>query len=70
MRTVKIWDELEIKDDFLFAKVMYDKEICKAVLEKLLHISIKDLKYIEEQKMIDVSFDAKKCTIRCLCRRR
>lgn len=25
----KPWEELQIRDDFLFAKVMRDKEICK-----------------------------------------
>lgn len=29
MYTVKTWEELEIQDDFLFSKVMRDKEICK-----------------------------------------
>lgn len=59
MNITKIWEELEIKDDYIFAKVMRDKEICKAVLEKLLHIKIKDLEYVEEQKTIDISYDAK-----------
>lgn len=48
MSTAKSWEELQIKDDFLFAKVMRDKKICKKVLEKLLHIKIKDIKYLEE----------------------
>ena len=59
MYTVKTWEELEIQDDFLFSKVMRDKEICKITLEKLLHIKIKDLKYIEEQKNIDIAFESK-----------
>lgn len=59
MNTAKTWEELEIKDDYIFAKVMRDKEICKAVLEKLLHIKVKDLEYVEEQKTIDISYDAK-----------
>ena len=59
MNAAKMWEELEIKDDFIFAKVMRDKEICKTVLEKLLHIKVKDLEYVEEQKTIDISYDAK-----------
>lgn len=59
MSTAKSWEELQIKDDFLFAKVMRDKKICKKVLEKLLHIKIKDIKYLEEQKAVDITVDAK-----------
>ena len=32
----KTLKELNLEDDFLFAKVMSDKEICKEFLEKLL----------------------------------
>ena len=59
MNTEKIWEELQIKDDYIFAKVMRDKEICKAVIEKLLHIKVKDLEYVEEQKTIDISYSSK-----------
>lgn len=53
------WENLQIKDDFLFSKVMRDKEICIALLEKLLKLKIKDIKYLEEQKTIDIEYDAK-----------
>lgn len=43
----------------MFAKVMRDKEICKKMLEKLLHIKIEDISYLEEQKVIDISLTAK-----------
>ncbi len=59
MNGIKSWEELEIRDDFLFAKVMRDKEICKKILEKLLRIKIKDIKYLEEQKVVDITVDAK-----------
>ena len=59
MNGIKAWEDLKISDDFLFAKVMRDKKICKQVLEKLLHIKIKDLEYLEEQKTIDIKADAK-----------
>ena len=32
----KTLQELNLEDDFFFAKVMSDKEICKEFLEKLL----------------------------------
>ena len=53
------WEELQIKHDFLFSKVMRDKEICIALLEKLLKLKIKDIVYLEEQKAIDIEYDAK-----------
>lgn len=37
----KTLKELNLEDDFLFAKVMADKKICKELLEKLLNIEIK-----------------------------
>lgn len=36
-KTIK---ELNLEDDFLFAKVMSDKEICRKVLEKILDVPI------------------------------
>lgn len=54
-----IWEELEIKDDFLFAKVMRDKKICMMLLEKLLQTEIEDIVYLEEQKTLDIQKDAK-----------
>ena len=44
---METWEKLEIKDDFLFAKVMRDKKICRMLLEKLLQIEIKDIVYLE-----------------------
>ena len=43
---IKSFDELTIQDNFIFQKVMLKKHICKAVLERLLDISIKDIVYI------------------------
>ena len=37
---VKTLKELNLEDDFLFAKVMSDKDICKEFLEKLLQIEM------------------------------
>ena len=53
------WEDLTISNDFIFSKVMRDKEICKETIENLLHIKIKDIKYIEEQKSINIRYDAK-----------
>ena len=58
-RIVKAWEELEIKYDFMFAKVMRDKRICKMLLERLLQTKIRDIVYLDEQKTIDIEKDAK-----------
>ena len=56
---IKSFDELTIQDNFIFQKVMLKKPICKAVLERLLDIYIKDIVYIQEEKTLDVSLETK-----------
>ena len=56
---IKSFDELTFQDNFIFQKVMLKKPICKAVLERLLDISIKDIVYIHEEKNLDVRWDTK-----------
>ena len=56
---IKSFDELTFQDNFIFQKVMLKKHICKAVLERLLDISIKDIVYIHEEKNLDVRWDTK-----------
>lgn len=55
----KRWEDLELKDDFMFAKVMRDKQLCIKMLERLLDIKIADIKYPEDQKVIDIQYDSK-----------
>lgn len=55
----KTWEELEITDDFLFGKVMRNPEVCKRTIEVILGIEIDRIDYLEEQKAIDMSLDAK-----------
>ena len=55
----KKWESLQIKNDYIFSKVMRDKEICIALLEKLLKIKIKDIVYLEEEKTINIDYVAK-----------
>lgn len=55
----KIIQELNLDDDFLFAKVMSDQEICKRVLEKILNIRIKYIEMPTEQKVIDLLLTSK-----------
>ena len=56
---IKTLKELNLEDDFLFAKVMSNKEICKEFLEKLLEIEIEKVELPENQKAIDLSLESK-----------
>lgn len=53
------YDTLELSNDFIFAKVMRNKELCRELLELIMGIPIADISYPEEQKVIDISMDAK-----------
>lgn len=53
------WENLQASNDFIFAKLMRNKELCKGVLERLLSIKIERIEYPEEQKVIDISQDSK-----------
>lgn len=55
----KTLKELNLEDDFLFAKVMSDKNICKEFLEKLLEIEIEKIEMPENQKTIDLLLESK-----------
>ena len=55
----KTLKELNLEDDFLFAKVMSDKKICKELLEKILEIEIEKIELVEEQKTIDLLIESK-----------
>lgn len=56
---IKTLKELNLEDDYLFAKVMSDKEICKEFLEKLLDIEIERIEMPENQKTIDLLLESK-----------
>lgn len=53
------YNELTLSNNFLFSKVMRNKEICKKLLEIILNIKIDHLEYIEEEKVVDVSLFSK-----------
>ncbi|MDO5423963.1 MAG: Rpn family recombination-promoting nuclease/putative transposase [Eubacteriales bacterium] len=59
MTKQKQWEELELKDDFMFAKVMQNPELCKGTLERLLEIKINRIEYPELQKPISLTADGK-----------
>ena len=51
--------ELNLSDDFLFSKVFSDAEVCRQVLEKILKVKIKKIKFVESQKSIDLVMESK-----------
>ncbi len=51
--------ELNLSDDFLFSKVFSDAEVCRQVLEKILKVKIKKIKFVESQKTIDLVMESK-----------
>lgn len=57
--TTKSIKELNLEDDFLFAKLMQNKEICRKVLEKILKVSIKKVSAPITQRTIDLILEGK-----------
>ena len=59
MQEFKKWEDLTITDDFMFCKVMSDPEICKELLEILLHIKIERLEFQEPQKSFKLTSESR-----------
>lgn len=55
----KKFEELTLRDDFIFGKVMMNKTICKRMLEILLSEQIESIEYPETQKAINISYQGK-----------
>lgn len=56
---VKNFEKLTLSNDFVFGKVMENKEICRKVLETLLQIKIDVLDYPQREKNIRLSTKGK-----------
>lgn len=56
---IKPWEELTIRDDYMFKLIMSRKHICKNMLEQILQIEIADLKYLETEKSITGGYQGK-----------
>lgn len=57
--SMKSFDELEFCDDFMFGKVMEDKELCREVLECLLQRRVGELTEVQTQKEFRYTSDGK-----------
>lgn len=53
MALMKDWEDLEIRDNFLFQCVMRNKRLCIRLLEKILGIRIRDIIYPQTEKAIE-----------------
>ena len=56
---IKKFEELEIRDDFMFGVIMRNPKYCKPFLETVLNIKIGHIEYPKSQEIIDLSADAK-----------
>lgn len=52
----KAWEDLTIRDDFMFKAVMYSKELCMGVLEAILNEPIHDIKYLGEEVSLKAGY--------------
>ena len=57
--TFKSVDELTFTDDFMFGTIMKNPEICKGVIERLLHIEVGKVEYPSLQKTIAPFYESK-----------
>ena len=56
---IKPWKDLTIRDDYMFKLVMRNKRICRRMLEMILRVPIRDIRYLEEEKSISPRYDSK-----------
>ena len=56
---MKKYEELDITDPFIFAKVMIEKELCKPLLENILNIKIRDIVYVDYEETIQMTAKSK-----------
>lgn len=56
---IKPFEELTIADDYLFKRVMSNKKLCQKLIERILEIKVKDLKYTEDEKTFSPGYLSK-----------
>ena len=54
------WDSMTFSNNLVFLEVMKNKELCKQLIEHVLHIHIKEILYLETDKSISVRIDSKR----------
>ena len=58
-RKRKTLEELTIKDDYLFKRIMSEKDICIKFVQIILGIDIKDIVYIKTEEVVKELYDSK-----------
>ena len=53
------WDAITIKNNFLFQETLRNKSLCKQLLERVLHIQIKTIRYMETEKTMKAQLSSK-----------
>ena len=56
---MKSVDDLTFTDDYMFGAIMQNEEICKGVIERLLHIKVEKLELITLQKDISPYYETR-----------
>ncbi len=54
-----LFQNLNLSDDFLFAKVMEDETVLRPVIEKILGIRIRNMTIVQSQRVIDIEPDSR-----------
>ena len=53
------WDAITIKNNFLFQETLRNTSLCKQFLERVLHIQVKTIRYIETEKTMNAKLISK-----------
>ncbi len=53
------YEKLTFTDDFIFMKVMQNEDLCKRLLETILHIKIDHLEYVQNQLQLKDAYDSR-----------
>ena len=53
------WDAITIKNNFLFQETLRNKSLCKQLLERILHIQVKAIRYMETEKTMKAQLSSK-----------
>ncbi len=56
---MSLLDKVNLSNDFMFARVMSDTNVCKAVLEAILGVPIEKVVQLEEQKVINMLVESR-----------
>ena len=53
------WNAITIKNNFLFQETLRNKSLCKQLLECVLHIQVKTIRYMETEKTMKAQLSSK-----------